>query len=451
MSTFKVFDEQWYLATYPDVAAAVRQGHFASALEHFKQYGIVEGRFPCAAKADRTPTTMAGFDEDLYLAAYSDVAEAVRAGTIASGYVHWLQYGKAEGRGYRTAGNHLRATEIESSRRAWGYLEVADFSGGTATIRGWLLNPIEHFEAIWVILDDQLLGECEMGYRKDIAHHFAKFPHAGLSGFSISQRFEAALDGYVSVIVVGLSAGGHQFVLRQFCLIKPESAGELPPASLKKRVTGQIDDETFINSGADNALQFINVLRKHLTINTPRVLDWGCGSGRIDRHLVRFWPEIDLTGCDIDAEAVQWCKSNLRGSFDVTGPFPPLPYRDGEFDAVIGYSVMTHLPCPLQGRWLAEIRRVLKPGGIFATTVHGTFAANLGFAPDLVQSLEQAGILDEFLDPALDGVAPQGYYRGVYQTPTYTRENWGLHFEIISYIEGTFLAFQDLVVMRRPD
>lgn len=40
------FDEAWYLAAHPDVAAAVRAGHFSSAFDHFRRYGEREGRPP---------------------------------------------------------------------------------------------------------------------------------------------------------------------------------------------------------------------------------------------------------------------------------------------------------------------------------------------------------------------------------------------------------------------
>jgi ubiquinone/menaquinone biosynthesis C-methylase UbiE len=38
------FDEAWYLATYPDVADAIRKGYFGSGREHFEAYGRTEGR-----------------------------------------------------------------------------------------------------------------------------------------------------------------------------------------------------------------------------------------------------------------------------------------------------------------------------------------------------------------------------------------------------------------------
>jgi SAM-dependent methyltransferase len=338
----------------------------------------------------------------------------------------------------------------EKVRRARGSLDFVEFTDDTTSVAGWLLRPDQPIDRVAVYLDDHLLGEQAVAHRQDLAELFGHVPHAGFSGFGIAGAFRAAGKDFVSVTVVGVPAGGERFLLQRYHLTSPEPPDRLPPAHLRRRVAGTDDAKLFIDTGADNALQFIGSLHKHLeTRAAPRVLDWGCGPGRMDRHLLRFWPEARLTGCDIDAEAVAWCERELRpGTFRATAPFPPLPFEDGSFDAVIGYSVMTHLPWPLQERWLAEIRRVLVPGGVFATSVHGSFAANL--APDLLGKLERAGILDETPDPTLDDVAPQGYYRAVFQTPAFTRERWGREFEVVDYIEGGLSALHDLVELRRP-
>jgi hypothetical protein len=60
------------------------------------------------------------------------------------------------------------------------------------------------------------------------------------------------------------------------------------------------------------------------------------------------------------------------------------------------------------------------------------------------------GIFDGPPDRALDGIAPAGYYKKVYQSRDYTVKEWGKYFEILSYIERGLNAHQDLVVMRRP-
>jgi len=79
------FDESWYLLEYPDVAAAVRAGAFASGFAHYVAYGAREGR-------QASPY----FDERYYLAANPDVAAAVRAGTFLSGFEHYVLYGQYE-------------------------------------------------------------------------------------------------------------------------------------------------------------------------------------------------------------------------------------------------------------------------------------------------------------------------------------------------------------------
>ena len=338
----------------------------------------------------------------------------------------------------------------EKSRRARGSLDLVEFTDSTASVAGWLLRPDQPIDQVAVYLDDQLLGEQDVAHRQDLADLFGHVPHAGFSGFSIAGDFRAAGKDFVSVSVMGVPPDGERFVLQRYRLASPEPPDRLPPEHLRRRVAGTDDPRLFTETGADNALQFIGALHKHLEARAaPRVLDWGCGAGRMARYLLRFWPEAALTGCDIDAEAIEWCGRELRpGAFRATDPFPPLPFDDGSFDAVIGYSVMTHLPWPLQERWLSEIRRVLVPGGVFATSVHGSFAANL--SPGFLDQLERAGILDETLDPALDGVAPQGYYRAVFQTPAFTRERWGREFEVVDYIEGGLSALHDLVVLRRP-
>ncbi len=61
-----------------------------------------------------------------------------------------------------------------------------------------------------------------------------------------------------------------------------------------------------------------------------RVLDWGCGCGRV----ARFFPAdraASFTGCDIDHDNVAWCRANLPGTFVPSTLRPPLPFSS-QFD-----------------------------------------------------------------------------------------------------------------------
>jgi hypothetical protein len=85
-----LFNEVWYLAQNPDVAAAVKAGTFSHGFEHFLRHGAQEGR---AAAPGRS-----GWDEQFYLTQNPDVAAAVKVGSLASGFEHFLQFGAQEGR-----------------------------------------------------------------------------------------------------------------------------------------------------------------------------------------------------------------------------------------------------------------------------------------------------------------------------------------------------------------
>ncbi|MCT7967757.1 DUF4347 domain-containing protein [Laspinema sp. D1] len=81
-----LFDADYYLAQYPDVAEAVANGTLPSAIAHFTQSGLAEGRLPSA------------FFAETYLKDNPDVAEAMANGTLRSALEHFLKSGFAEGR-----------------------------------------------------------------------------------------------------------------------------------------------------------------------------------------------------------------------------------------------------------------------------------------------------------------------------------------------------------------
>ncbi len=99
-------------------------------------------------------------------------------------------------------------------------------------------------------------------------------------------------------------------------------------------------------------------IARHLT---GRVLDVGCGIG----DMVRFRP--DTVGVDVNEKTVSFCRSE---GLDVRQMEPDrLPLEAATFDGVVLDNVLEHLarPQPL----LAEIRRVLRPGGTFVVGVPG--------------------------------------------------------------------------------
>jgi SAM-dependent methyltransferase len=147
----------------------------------------------------------------------------------------------------------------------------------------------------------------------------------------------------------------------------------VPPPGLRRLVTGWNDREEWLRSGEVDA----GLIRALVESRGPRLeemealLDLGCGCGRV----ARWWRDLEgpaVYGCDYNRELVRWCQENL-GFLTArhNRAKPPLPFEAGTFDLVYGISLFSHLRAEQQVGWLAEVRRVLRPGGLFLFTVMG--------------------------------------------------------------------------------
>lgn len=90
----RYFDENAYLAGNPDLAPFVRtvnpNAPFATGLDHFIQFGYDEGQ--------RRTQVSPEYNESFYLANNSELQPFVQNGTFKSGYQHFVQFGAKEGR-----------------------------------------------------------------------------------------------------------------------------------------------------------------------------------------------------------------------------------------------------------------------------------------------------------------------------------------------------------------
>lgn len=104
------------------------------------------------------------------------------------------------------------------------------------------------------------------------------------------------------------------------------------------------------------------------------ICEWGCGPGRIIRHMRDIDPlrALRLSASDYNGRSIGWCARNIPGvDFRLNGLAPPFPFDDGVFDWVYCISVFTHLSEPMHRLWLSDMLRSVKTGGILLLTTHG--------------------------------------------------------------------------------
>ena len=150
----------------------------------------------------------------------------------------------------------------------------------------------------------------------------------------------------------------------------------IPPKS--KIFVGSVDD--FRSSGDTQVHQLVDVAG--LTPDS-KVLDIGCGIGRLAIPLTSYLrPSGAYEGLDIVPSGIEWCNEKIASrypnfrftladvfnkEYNPTGRVSAreyrFPYESETFDLVVLISVFTHMLPPDMEHYIAEIARVLKPGG----------------------------------------------------------------------------------------
>jgi SAM-dependent methyltransferase len=118
-----------------------------------------------------------------------------------------------------------------------------------------------------------------------------------------------------------------------------------------------------------------------------RMVDVGTGTGQLAIAALERWPSITVDGADVsagmcaaaDAEADRRLPTAIRPQFRTTVAVADrLPFEDGTFDLGLASFVLQLVPNRHQA--LREIRRVIRPGGTFASVTWVT--GRVVFAPD---------------------------------------------------------------------
>jgi len=108
-------------------------------------------------------------------------------------------------------------------------------------------------------------------------------------------------------------------------------------------------------------------LRQHGARSPARLLDIGCGTGALLREVKRNHPRLAVTGLDLSAPYLAVARRRLAPWSRVAlieAAAEAMPFAEAEFDIVCCVYLFHELPARVRHAVVAEIRRVLKPGGM---------------------------------------------------------------------------------------
>jgi SAM-dependent methyltransferase len=141
----------------------------------------------------------------------------------------------------------------------------------------------------------------------------------------------------------------------------------VPSRALRTRVAGIHSLPLYLRVGTRVARDVASRFREAGVdpMGIRRLVDFGCGCGRVFRRLHAQVPNATLVGLDIDPDAIAWCREHLGrlGSFEVVPHDPPTSCASASADALVAVSVLTHLPPAMQRAWMGEWARIVAPGG----------------------------------------------------------------------------------------
>lgn len=192
-----------------------------------------------------------------------------------------------------------------------------------------------------------------------------------------------------------------------------------------------------------------------------RVLDFGCGWGRLTRMLARDVDPGNLFGCDPVESILEVCRENGVPAQLARSEFLPeeVPF-DTRFDLAFSFSVFTHISERAHLASLEAIHDALAPGGVFVATIRPP--SYLDFNPLMKPALDS---LPEDREAALAEPRylfvphdPEGHpqsggeqmdYGETVITLPYVRSNWSRWFDLLDVALMTGDMYQVVLTLRK--
>jgi len=272
----------------------------------------------------------------------------------------------------------------------------------------------------------------------------------------------------------GIGDGFWFWLNTEGCRISPRLRNILPTMpeeNVQLMITGDKGDAVMSDGFASYRL-FRNLYERHATpiVHCGNILDFGCGWGRIIRFFLKDVKPSRLLGVDPVEEMVALCKQQNRWCGFERIPFvPPSQLKGSTFDLIYSFSVFSHLSEEMHKKVLAELTRLLKPGGLLVVTTRGRefieACAAMRKRADLSSlhpgpkssaaafpETEEALFRYDRGDYCFTQLVHEGewsYWGEAAISKNYVLKHWEHGLTFVDYIDDRNLCSQDVVVMKK--
>lgn len=230
----------------------------------------------------------------------------------------------------------------------------------------------------------------------------------------------------------------------QFKKVYPKIS--LPPNSILFE-TGNLNYDSYFQSGREAAAEIHSFCTLFHPSPVESILDWGCGTGRVTRHLPTYFPKASITGIDANPACIEWLQNYIptinwkSGSYQVENIL-----LLGTYDVIIALSVLTHLPAADQSLWMKQLHSQLESNGLMWMSTHGPHYYHQ-LTGEQYQQLSEKGIITLGSQPkGSRGMRTYHTYEGIRQL---IQKDW----ELILYYDGAkfpgILGGQDAWLLKK--
>jgi len=226
---------------------------------------------------------------------------------------------------------------------------------------------------------------------------------------------------------------------------------KIPPPKFRQLTTAtNITIEEHIKEGLQASVMIIDVLKKE-GIDPHQmsgiVLDFGCGVGRVLRHIYKAMPNVQLFGSDVDEDLIDWNRKNLSiANWFVNNFLPPTNFELNCFNLIYAISVFTHMDERTQFLWLNEFYRIIKPKGLLMITIVPIEEA--GNSKEIIYKYRKRELVNRSW---VGRKSRHPYYIDTKQSEYYCKSQWNKYFEIVGFFKSALRGTQDLVLLRKKE